>query len=193
MVENVVIDTNLVIDLEEKRDGWKDVQKLIDFHNQQKIRLVIPAIMASEKYVNKKLVNNFKDFKLFVENLGFMNIEFIPPMLYFGMGYLNYGLYSGKDMQELERKIFEIIFPKQDFLYEDFCLKRNMDPNKIPLNKEWINHKCDTQMIWSLVYHKKLIFLTRNTKEFQKNKDELEKLGNFKIMTPEEFLEQKNG
>lgn len=188
MSEEVVIDTNLLIDLEERRNGWREVQKLIDLHNLGKIRLNIPAIMASEKFVNGKPVDSFNKFKTLAENLGFIGIEFLPPMAYFGVTFWDYSLLSGKEMQDLEEEIHRIIFPNNYFSYKDHCLKKGMDQDKKPLDKEWINRKCDIQMIWSVIYHKKKFFLTKNVHDFQKNSLQLEKLGSFKIMKLDEFL-----
>lgn len=184
---SVTIDTNLVIDLEEKRQGWENVQKLIELHSEGKIELNVPAIMASEKFVDSKPVDNFNNFKTFVEQLGFTNVEFLPPILYFGITFLDYHLLASKDMIKLEKEIHNIMFPNIEFEYSEYCKNSGIDINKKPLDKDWLNAKCDVLSIWSHIYHKKGVFITKDT-DFHKNKDKLIGLGVKKILYPGEIF-----
>jgi hypothetical protein len=143
--------------------------------------------MASEKLVNGKMVENFNDFKKFLEKFGFKDVEILPPLCYLDISFCDYCLLAGQDMVRLEKEIHGIMFPKTEFEYSEYCKKKGININKKPLDKDWLNTKCDVLSIWSHIYHKKDIFITKDT-DFHNNKDKLIKLGVKEILYPKAVL-----
>ena len=48
-MKKVTIDTNLIIDVEEKREGYKEIIKIFNLANQNLIEIYFPAPIANEK------------------------------------------------------------------------------------------------------------------------------------------------
>lgn len=183
----VTLDTNLLIDLEEKRKGFETVLEILDLHNYGKIKICIPAIAASEKLLDAQHVPNYKLFEEYLSDLNIKNYEELMPLAYFDMCFWGHCLWAGDELIALDHSIHRILFPNIEPEYRDFCEKRNTKLNGI--HPRWRNAKIDVQMLWCHIYHKKDIFITRD-KNFQRKSNELNsKVCKVVIMTPHEFLE----
>jgi|GEM_PF-3647002 len=53
-MRQITFDTNILIDIEEKRTGYENILKIIEFQNDEEISINIPAIIASEKLLENK-------------------------------------------------------------------------------------------------------------------------------------------
>lgn len=184
----VSLDTNLLIDLEEKREGFENVREIVQLHKNGRIKLCIPSIIASEKLMRGQGISNFGVFSSYLESLGITEYEEIMPLMYLGMCYLGHALLAGKKLIETEHIIHRILFPKIEPDYRDYCKARNIS-DKNGVAKEWRNAKVDVQLLWSHMHHKKDIFITRDVNFKKKEREINEKIGKTSIMTPKEFLE----
>jgi len=183
----VTLDTNLLIDLEEKRKGFKKVLEILDLHNYGKIKICIPAIAASEKLLDAQHVPNYKLFEEYLSNLNIKNSEELMPLGIVGMCFVGHHLIAGNELVALDHSIHRILFPNVEPEYRDFCEKRNIKLNGI--HRRWRNAKIDVQMLWCHIHYKKDIFITRD-KNFKRKSNELNsKVCKVVIMTPHEFLE----
>jgi hypothetical protein len=184
-MKQITLDTNILIDLEEKREGYKAILRLVELHNEKKFKISIPAIIASEKLLKQKHVTNFNQFKDYVEALGFKNVEFTSPICYTGMCFINVCVVPGKDAIKLDHAIHRILFPNIEPEHSVFCLKRGFDTKT--KHPEWKNAKVDVQILWCHICYKKDVLITRD-KNFKRHTDELSTIAKLVIMEPEEFL-----
>jgi len=191
MIE-VVFDTNLVIDVEEKRESYKDILDLLELEKQNKLKIHIPVIIASEKTINTNKITNFKQFKEYMKNLGFKNTELLKPICYFGISFWNYCILAGDEIVKLAKKIHNLLFKNIEFDHGDYCKNRNLHPND-GIQKEWRNAIIDTLILWSAIYYDKKILVTRDG-DFHKHKKEIKELWGISIKYPHEILEEiQNG
>jgi hypothetical protein len=184
----VTFDTNLLIDLEEERAGFEKIQKIIDLHNSGRIKLCIPAIIASEKRLTQKHISNYDLFEEYLGKLCINDYEELMPISYWEICFWGHGLWAGPKLIALDHLIHKILFPNIEPEYQDFCKSNNVVIKEI--HQKWRNAKIDVQMLWCHVYHKKDVFITRDG-NFKKHLTELSmQISQIKIMNPNEFLEQ---
>jgi len=188
---NVTLDTNCIIDLEEKRDTASDIQALIRMHDQQRINLRVVAISASERKPDGKYASNFAEFKEKIAAVGLGHVEILKPIDYYNITFYDWCLYSGEEMSELELKIHQILFPNIEFEYKEFCGKRGVDPNNKEVDRDWRNPKCDVLALWSHIHYGGGIFVTRD-KNFHEEtkKPALIALGAGDILRPKPTVEK---
>ena len=188
-VLNVTLDNNCIIDLEQNNARASFLKKLIKMHCNGKINLRVVAISASERKPDHSYVSNFNEFKRRLDAIGLGNVEILPTVLYLGVGFLGYSLLSGGKLDELEREIQRILFPKIAIEFCDFCRERGykLDDNKAW--SRWVNAKCDVLALLSHIWFKGDIFITTD-KDFHKKtaKQRLIELGAGKILRPDEAV-----
>ena len=152
------------------------------------IKLCIPVIAASERQRDGGTLSNYSKFEAFLTSLGLNGYEELIPMFYLDISYLDHGLLTGPDMEQLERQIHQILFPKIAFSYEAYAAKldRGISP---PPHRKWLNAKCDVQVMWSHIWHGANIFVTEDV-NFHKatKKPRLLKLGAGQVCTPSECV-----
>lgn len=188
-MQKITFDTNILIDIEEKREGYEDILKIIELHNNKKITISIPAIIASEKLIEKNKITNFNIFKNYITNLDFKDIDILKPLCYPGLAFLDYCVLAGKTTIELDHKIHRILFPEIELEHTDYCLKRNLTNDHI--YREWKNAKVDVLIMWCHIFYGNDIFITRDN-NFKKHIKELSEIANINIMTPKEFVSNLN-
>ncbi|MBC8358349.1 MAG: hypothetical protein H8E54_05310 [Candidatus Aminicenantes bacterium] len=184
-MKKVTLDTNILIDLEEKRKGYKTILKIIELHNKKKLKINIPAIIASEKLLEDKHITNFHQFKDYLKTLGFKDVELTLPIFYVGMCYVNFCVVPGEDEIKLDHDIHKILFPNIESEYREFCANRKFNPETI--HPKWRRTKVDVQILWCHIFYKKDVLVTRD-KNFKRHIDELSSIAKLVIMKPEEFL-----
>ena len=113
-MQEVVVDTNLIIDVEERRTHYSSVIKVRDLHDKGVLKINLPAIMASEKKVNGQIVSNYNLFKQYVESIGFTNTIDLRPPMYLGMCYLSYSILGGGEVTKLLNEIHDILFKNKN-------------------------------------------------------------------------------
>ena len=170
----LVLDTNCIIDLEEHREDYPHLVKILSKWRDGDIELGVVAISASEKQKGGHYSETFKDFENKLANVGLQGIEILSPIGYPDMHYWDNALYCDKSMAALEDKIHTILFP---------CT-----PLELPISDErkkmdWINEKCDVQMAWAVIYHKWEILVTGDG-NFHRKKEKLLSLGLKEIWKP---------
>ncbi len=153
VMHKVTLDTNCLIDLEEGNERATALRHLIARHENKRIELRIPAIAASERQQGGTYFQNFSEFTARLDRLGLNGIPILPPMLYLGVAFFGQALLAGGPMIDLERQIHEILHPEMVFDYIGYCARRGIDPNANPLDRKWLNAKCDVQIVWSHIYH----------------------------------------
>ena len=168
MKPRVTFDHNCIVSLEENRPAADYLRPIVKSANQGELTLGIPAIMASE---NQKTPEDLSNFQIFIDRLDTVKIdryELLLPIGYWGVAFFDQCLFSGESMEQLEREIHAILFPKQKF----------ESTEKPPGEKwrKWKNRKCDVLSFWCHVWHGGGIFVTDDGnfhKETKKAKLEL--------------------
>jgi len=111
-MHKVTLDNNCIIDLEKSSIHAPHLRRLVEMHDDKKIKLRITAISASEQRPDKTYVSHFNDFKHRLAIIGLGKGEILNTILYVGLGFVGYYLVGGGKLEELERKIQRIMFPR---------------------------------------------------------------------------------
>ena len=187
MIE-AIFDTNLVIDVEEKREGYKDIMSLLDLEKKGKVKILIPVIVASEKIIDRDKVKNFYDFKTHMKELGFENTELLKPICYLDMCYLDFSIFGNDKIIQLAKNIHKFLFPNIEFDHKEYCENRYLNPKKA-MDEDWKNAIIDSLILWSTAYYKKKILVTRDT-NFHKHKYKIKKELGIDVKYPKELLKE---
>jgi hypothetical protein len=141
------LDTNCVIDLEENRPAAPAVRRLERAHATGLADVAVVAIMASETQRPEGYLEDFEGFKDRLARLGLAHLRLLPTIGYWNITFWGWFLWSDAGMQVLERDIHQILFPRYEFLWEDYCSSKGLDPAMspiaFPLGRKWRNRKCD--------------------------------------------------
>lgn len=156
------LDTNCLIDVEENRPHAPAIRSLADAHARGEANVAVVAISASEKQKHGLVLANFNEFRDRLEGLRLGHLEIMKPMKYWDVSFWDWDYWTNPEMEQLERRIHDILFPKLEFQWADFCRTRHLDPNILSRGTEWHNAKCDVQALWSHVYHQRGVFVTRD-------------------------------
>jgi len=158
----VTLDTNCLIDLSENRPDAAAIRVLIDRHTRKQIELRLPAISASEKQLEGTYLDNFHRFKQRVEVLGLGQARLLKPIGYYDVTYWDYCLSPDDRMTELERRIHDILHPRIEYKYRDYCVARSLNPDAEPIEHKWRNAKCDVLVAWSHIHYGGHLLVTRD-------------------------------
>lgn len=159
------LDTNCIIDLEEKREGYQYLQEMMSDFKKGNLDLSIVAISASENQKGGLPSRTFEDFEKKIVAAGLDGVNILIPMGYWDVCYWDRFMWGGDP--ELEKKIHNILFPGTPI----------ENPEKFSYSeRKWRNNKCDVQVAWSHIYYKQNILVTRDG-NFHKNKRSLAGIG----------------
>lgn len=184
----VTLDVNCLINLKNMTCQWKAVQQIIKLHKQGKVIVCVSAISASEYQIGKK--PKYKDFTDFLASIYCGDLFEIYPMIYSNVTYFDHCYFTDTDNVEFERKIHNILFPKIEFEYDEYCKVRGIKFSEEDIDKKWLNAKCDVQILWSHINVGNDIFITEDTNFLKSKKTALIKLGSKKIITPIQFVQE---
>ena len=96
----VTLDTNLLIDLEDEREDADCVRQIIEWHNRKQLIAAVPAVIASEKLIDGKAIDNFKDFEVFLRDCGLVEPVTSSTMTRLGMAFFDSGfMLAGENMK----------------------------------------------------------------------------------------------
>jgi hypothetical protein len=168
--QNVTLDTTYIIDLERAVGSTaRHARRLTRMHDDHKINLRVVAISASEKKLDRTYASNFSEFRNRLTKVGLGKAEILKPLCYNDITYSDWCVTASVPMLELEQKIHEILFPKIQFSYEEFCKKKGLDPKSGEIDRHWRNPKCDVLAMWSHIQNGDGIFVTKD-KNYHKPK-----------------------
>lgn len=173
----ITLDTNCLIDVEEKREGYLAVLEILKMHEEKKINIAVVATSAVDKKIDNLEIKNFKQFQQWLKSIRFGNVEILAPIAYYDISFWDWSLWAGPELEELDHNIHKILFPKLPF--------ENPGQN---LSDKWVNAKNDVLIMWAHIWNKRQFFITRDD-NFLKDakKIKLEQLGARRILTPKDF------
>jgi hypothetical protein len=142
----VTFDHNCLIDLEENRTAAHYLRRLITADQAGQIKVRVVAIGASEQLAGGARKSNFGEFKHKLVKLGLKQAEILKPLLYYGLGFWDWGIWGGDPVSSaLEKDLHAVLFPGIEFTYEDYCSGRHIDIHHAEgkLDRRWVNERCD--------------------------------------------------
>jgi hypothetical protein len=143
---------------------------------------------ASERKRDGDHAQSFDEFKNRVNNIGLSEVEILKPICYWGISFWDYCVWSDKETSRLEESIHKILFPTIEFEYSDYCRHRGLNEEDKRIFGRWLNKKCDVLIMWSHIWYKGDIFVTRDKRFLNTKKPELVKLGANEILCPDEAV-----
>ncbi|AML52984.1 hypothetical protein [Falsihalocynthiibacter arcticus] len=189
----LTLDWNCVIEVEEDRPQAAHVIDLINCHRKGQFEVALLAASASENSKSKQFPGNAKFFQNKVSALGWQDLPIVPMPGIIGLSYWDFCYFVG-DGEKFESDM--------DALWSAIASKVPRDPSEhlpsgtrmtddaiqsAPLSK-WRNTWCDVISAYSHIHDSRDVFVTNNTRDFQKNSEVLSRLGMKHIYTPAETL-----
>jgi len=191
----LTLDWNCVIEVEECRPQATYVNELICCHRQKRVEVALLAASASENSKSKRFPGNAEVFKHRISELGWQDLPIVPMPAIIGLSYWNFSYLVGddevfkRDMDAIWRAIAPNI-PREPSEH----LPTGMQMTEVAIQSEalsrWRNTWCDVISAYSHIHDGRDIFVTNNTRDFQRNSDSLSRLGMKHICTPAEALDR---
>jgi len=163
---------------------------LVGAHRRGDYEVALLAASASENSKSKHFPGNARFFKERVGKLGWDDLPIVPMPAVHGLSYWDFCFYVG-DGEAFERDmdaLWQAIAPKiprnpSDYLSDGQKLNDGAIQSE-PLAK-WRNTWCDVVSAYSHIHAKRDVFVTNNTRDFQRNSQALADLGMQHISSPE--------
>lgn len=189
----LTLDWNCVIEVEEGRLQAEHVSDLINFHRQGHFEVALLAASASENSKSRRFPGNAHSFVERVAALGWQDLPLVPMPAVWGLSYSDFCFYV-EDGDAFEREM--------DALWRVIAPTVPLDPSEhLPVGTEltdniaqsealskWRNTWCDVISAYSHIQANRDIFVTNNTRDFQRKAERLALLGMKSICTPAEAL-----
>lgn len=192
-MKTYTLDWNCVIELEEQRPQAASVQSLVDAHRRQEIEVALLAASASENTKSKLFPGNAKLFFERVKALGLDDLPLVPMPAIVGLSYFDNAFWvsDAEEFERLKSALWAVMAPNVaikpiDHLPEG--QKLTDDAIQSEALSKWRNVWCDVISAYSHIHAKRDVFVTSNTKDFQKHREQLSKLGMAVILTPSEAV-----
>ena len=159
--------------------------KLVEMNRKRRINLRITAASASERKPDQKYASRLSEFQHRLAAIGLNGLEILPTICYADVSFFDYCLVGDGELSVLECKIQRILFPKIQLEYRNYCEKRSLKLSDEKAWHKWTNAKCDVLSLWSHIWYKGDIFVTRDNNYHKKTKKpDLIRLGAGDILTP---------
>jgi len=185
----LTFDWNCVIEVEEGREQASFVTDLVCEHRRGEIEVALLATSASENSRLQRFPGSAELFKKRVAKLGWDDLPVVPMPAIFSLSYID-SSFIIDDREAFDRDknaLWQVISLNVssralDHLRDEQILN-DESIQSIELRK-WRNIFCDVMSAYSHIHAKRDIFVTNNTKDFQKNHSKLALLGMEHISTP---------
>jgi hypothetical protein len=159
------LDSNCIIALENEEPEAAAIRQLATAHAEGVADVAIAAIMASENQKSVRLLNQFAVFETRLHQVGLGHLSLCHPMLLLDMGFWEHGLWTGPKEEELSETLHAILFPSIEPKYRQFCTARGIPEAPLVWDDDrnlWRNAVCDVQAIWSHIYAKRQVFVSKD-------------------------------
>jgi hypothetical protein len=171
------LDTNCIIDFEEKRIGWQNIDAMIQKIARNGYSIAVLGISASEKRQNSLAPVGIDNFRNRVETIGLGGAAVLKPLGFWGVTYWDFCVWGGSDSIALHEKIADILFANSPYRYN------KPDADEVYRRKH-INQICDAQALWAHITYRRDVFVTGDNNFHSKAKKQaLLKLGAQQIVT----------
>ncbi|KRS11048.1 hypothetical protein XM53_18385 [Roseovarius atlanticus] len=187
------LDWNCVIEVEECRADAPTIIELVDHHRAGAAEVALLAASASENAKSKRFPGNSRLFQDRISLLGWSDLPLVPMPAIIGLSYIDFCYIVG-DGDDFERKmdaLWQVIAPnvnRHAVSYLKEGEKLTDDAIQSVELSRWRNTWCDVVSAYSHIAAGRDVFVTKNTKDFQRNAHKLARLGMEKICKPKEAL-----
>ncbi len=187
----LTLDWNCVIEVEEKQPQAAYVIDLINRHRKGQFEVALLAASASENMNSKRLPGNAEIFLKRVLALGWQDLPLVPMPAISDLSYWD-NCYYVDDGDKFERDfdaLWLVIAPNTPRkASEHLPLGMEMTGGAIQSEalSKWRNKWCDVISAYSHIKEGRDIFVTNNTRDFQRNFEKLSELGMKHICIPAE-------
>ena len=189
----LTLDWNCVIEVEEDRPQAAFVTDLISSHRKGQFEVALLAAYASENSKSRRFPGNASIFVERVSALGWQDLPLVRMPGVIGLSYWDF-CYMVGDVEKFERDmdaLWRAIAPKIPRKLAEH-LPPGIEVTDDAIHSQelsnWRNTWCDVISAYSHIQEGRDIFVTNNTKDFQRNSDELSELGMKHISTPAQTL-----
>ena len=161
--------TNCLIDVDKSRPSAEFVKKLLEAFKRSEIDLAIVASSASERQIEGGFLESIDTFKKRMRRLGFGNLELLPPLLRWDIGFWDVGLWADNETYAREAQIYKTMFPNSEHEWADCASRAMTDPSSESSAHffRWRNQILDAQAYWAHEFHRRDVFVTSD-KKFQR-------------------------
>lgn len=193
----LTLDWNCIIEVEENRSQAQYVRELVIRHRDGQFEVALLAASASENLRSKRFPGSANAFTERVSALGWSDLPLVRMPGVQGLSFVNFSYLVG-DGEKFKRDmdaLWQAIAPR---VPRNPCdhLPSGMEYCNGTLQSEelskWRNTWCDVVSAYSHIQERRDIFVTNNTRDFQKNRDKLSALGMRIIATPAETVSLVN-
>ncbi len=196
----LTLDWNCVIEVEEMRPQSAHVIDLVDAHLRGEIEVALLATSASENSRSKRFPGSAKFFTERVSKLGWSELPLVPMPAVWGLTYWDFCFYihDGEAFERDTDALWQVIAPKFPRKLANHVVDGQILDDELFQSEQlskWRNVWCDVLSAYSHIHAKRDVFVTNNTRDFQRNAEALAKLGMEHICSPEaarDLLESKS-
>lgn len=182
MASCFVLDSNCIIETEERRQHAEYLDELKRFWQEGDIELAVVAVSASENRRTGQAMSSYTEFEDKLRKVGLLEARELKPPMIFDFAYWDHCILSSDEIVEQIEIIEKIMFP-------GFSHQPPEEPLK---NSKWRRQMCDVLVAWSHRFHKSDYLVTMDD-DFHSKKHELAELGVNNIVYPEEAVKVARG
>jgi hypothetical protein len=154
------LDTNCLIDVDEKRPARDSVLQLIAAADKGIADVAMVASSASERQPGGQYLKTFVAFKDRMQKLGFGSVKMLMPIAYQDLSFWDYAILPSDSQKQRERLIFETLFPDTPYSWQEYAAANNVKEIDAPLAFKWRNKLCDAQAFWAHDDNRRDVFVT---------------------------------
>nr|WP_309502042.1 hypothetical protein [uncultured Roseovarius sp.] len=189
----LTLDWNCIIEVEEGRPQANCVTELIKFHRLGRFEVALLAASASENTKSKRFPGNATVFKERISSLGWQDLPIVPMPSIIGLSYWDFCYYvdDGEKFERDRDAIWHVIapsIPREPIDHLPVGQQITDDAIQSEELSKWRNTWCDVISAYSHIHEGRDVFVTNNTRDFQRNASDLAKLGMLHISTPTDAL-----
>ena len=161
------LDSHCISSIDEGSGDAALVRRLTDAHAAGKARVAVVALSAADRRQMGSYLDNFDSFRDRLAMLSLAHLEILKPMTCFDISFSGWSIAANDAMAGLEKQIHDILFPQNEFSWQDFADAHDLDPDSLSPHGDWRSRKCAVQEIWTHIHNKHDVFVTAND-EFHK-------------------------
>lgn len=202
----VTFDWNCVIEVEEGRPQAQAVRELVQQHQLGRLEVALLATSASENMPpsvaneGRRFPRTARLFKDRIDRLGWGELPIVSMPAIYGLTYHDFANNVG-DGEAFERdfsalwKVIAPNFPRKPEAHLLAGEQMNDEMIQSPKLAKWRNIWCDVMSAYSHIQAGRDVFVTLNTRDFQRKSEALASLGMTDICDPKETLRRllRNG
>ncbi|WP_040818694.1 hypothetical protein [Litoreibacter arenae] len=190
----LTLDWNCIIEVENDGPQSKYVGALIELHRSHKCEVALLATSASENTRSKRFPGSASEFTERVRRLNWSDLPVVPMPAVIGLTYWDfcYWIDDGNKFERETGAIWDVIaskvacdpvdhFDGPDALTDEMIQSESLT--------KWRNSWCDVLSAYSHIEANRDVFVTLNTRDFQKHAAKLKSLGMNHICDPAGALE----